>query len=320
LEGYDQPNADLYLQGALNSPQEDYEYYKLGEKVFPTIRNLERPEDGGYPGRDKYSWGCLIHPDEIRKIMAFGNGKLMTSSGEQFQDHQLKNWIDLTVQSFSDQIQWDIYPRLWRHRPTQSIQDRLIEPFAEWEDTYDFNGTENLNFTVKLRRKPICRLHKWDIFFPVTGQRMIDLRERAIIKSGAGILQAVFVKVPYTNTSPVPTGIVAWRSMIGATAMPGAYQVDYTSGYDHANRVPAELKEQILKLFTISLMSSFGDGIIGGMANYSVSTGVLSESVGTTMSATSAYYGARILQLTNELKEWWKSSRLKYQGVGFRAL
>lgn len=296
----------MILQGGLNQNNPNYEYTDLGQRLYPE-ESKPRP------------WGCLIHPDELRKILFFGNGKLITTGGDQLEDFQLKNWIDLTVRAFQEDIQFDIYPRLWRCRPIGN-QEREIEDFAEWDDPYDYFYTESTNFMLKLRRKPIAKLHEWDIFFPWTGQRVLDLKQRSIIKHNAGILQSVFVRTPWSNVAPVETGILAWRGLAGAGNVPGAYRVDYTTGYDHASRVPGELKEQILKLITISVMSSFGDGIIGGMANYSVSTGVISESVGTTMSATSAFYGARILQLQGEIKEWWKRNKMKYGHVGFGVL
>ncbi|PJZ87603.1 hypothetical protein [Leptospira levettii] len=294
--------------GMLNEESEDYGYHYLSQRLYPTLPKEQLPP-----------WGVLIHPDEIRKIFAMGNGKFITTTGDQLTDFQLKNWIDMTVQSFQEELQWDIYPRLWRHRPL-GTDVRIIEPFAEWDDPYDYKYTESQNFLLATRRKPIIQLHKWDLFYPWTGQRMLDLRSRAIIKHKAGILQSVFVRTPWSNVAPVETGIMAWRGMAGAGNVPGAYLVDYSTGYDHASRVPSELKEQIIKLFLISVMSSFGDGIIGGMANYSVSTGVISESIGTTMSATSSFYGARILQLTNEIKDWYKRNKNKYSHINFGVL
>jgi hypothetical protein len=304
-----------HYEGSMNVENEDYAYHNLYRKIdpwdFDTQTGLLVEHN-----RPTKEWGTLIHPHELRQILFVGNGRLITTSGDQIHDYQLKNWIDLTVESFSQQIQFDIYPRLYRHRPLPQQSPRTIEPYAEWDDLYDYNPSEANYFFVKLRRKPILKLHKWLLAFPYTGNKYIDLSKQAIIRHWQGILKAVFVRVPWSNIAPVQTGINAWRGLMhGYAQLPGGYQIDYTTGFDHASRVPAELKEQIMKLITINVMSAYGDGILGGMANYSTSVSVLSESVGTTMSATSAWYGARIKQLTDEIQAWWKQRRSAYGGV-----
>jgi hypothetical protein len=304
-------------EGQLNSQNEDYGYSDLAIKVYP-----EKAKDPIPP-----KWGCLFHPDEARRIMFLGNEPLMTTRGTQLENFQLKNWIDQTVLSFQDQIEWDIYPRLWRHRPTAYSQGRIdlsidgmIEDFAEWEDLYDFDATKSSRFLVRLRRKNVARVHKWILQSPWTGSTLIDLKERMTPKYKMGLLEAVFVRTPWANLAPQTIGLQAWRGLGSNQGFPSAYQIDYTTGYDHANRVPRELKEIITKFFTICVMSSFGDGIIGGVANFSTSVGVVHESLGTTMSATSAFFGARIKQLSDEIKDWWKQSKGRYSGIKFGAL
>jgi len=304
-----------HFQGTLNNENEDYLYHNLWRKVDPWDYNKTNGQLIEH-SRPTKEWGTLIHPDECRQILFIGNGRLITTGGDQMTDYQLKNWIDLSVESFAQQIQFDIYPRLYRHRPLPSQTPRYIEPWAEWDDLYDYNPSEANYFFLKLRRKPLLKLHKWLLAFPFTGNSYIDLTSKAIPRHWSGILKAVFVKVPWANIAPAPMGINAWRGLMhGYAQLPGGYQVDYTTGFDHASRVPAELKEQIMKLVTINVMSAYGDGLIGGMSSYSTSVSVLSESVSTTMSATSAFFGARIKQLTDEIQAWWKQRRSAYGGV-----
>lgn len=301
--------------GQLNIENEDYEYHNLGQKIDPWDID---PSNGKLieHNRPPKEWGCILHPDEVRRVLFVGIGKLITTSGDQLTDYHLKNWIDITVESFQKQIQFDIYPHLYRHRPLPQEDPRIIEPYAEWDDLYDYNPTEANYFFLKLRRKPLLKLHQWTLAFPFTGNKYVNLTKQAIPKYWQGILKAVFVRVPWSNIAPVQTGINAWRGIMhGYAQLPGGYQVDYTTGFENASRVPQELKEQIMKLLTINVMSAFGEGIIGGVASYSTSVSVLSESVSTTQSATSAFFGARILQLSNEMKEWWKVRKSAYGGV-----
>lgn len=291
--------------GQLNVKNIDYDYRDLGRLLDP--KHADNPP----------KWGCLIHPDEIRQVMAVGNGKFITTGGDQLQDYQLKNWIDLSIRSFGDQMQWDIYPKLWRHTPMPSDDpNRIIEEYAQIESAYDYRPSEANYFFLKLRHKPLHKLHKWELAYPFTGRHYLDLLPKAVPQYNLGILRAVFVQVPWSNAVPVQIGINAWRGLMqGGNFLPAAYLVDYTTGYSHASRVPAELKEILQDYITINIMSAFGDGIVGGMANYSTTIGILSESIGTTMSATSAYFGARIMQLGEKIKAWWKARKSAYGGT-----
>ena len=299
--------------GDLNKRSEDFKYHNLAIRIYPEKAKADPAPE----------WGCFIHPDEIRRVLMIGNEALITTKGTQFEDYQLKNWIDQTVQAFSDDIQWDIYPRLWRHRPVLSAPGgRLdisptgeIESFAEWEDLYNFDSNSSSSFLVKLRRKPLCRLLKWVLTYPWNGSQLVNILEYATPKYKQGLLQALFVKSIFTGTATPGFGIQAWRAINGMNFIPNAYQIDYVSGYDHASRVPRELKDVIINIFLVNLLSAYGEGIIGGVSSYSTSVGIVSESLNTTMSAENAFFGARIKQLKDQIKEWKKYNIHKYTHV-----
>ncbi|TGJ99864.1 hypothetical protein EHO57_13980 [Leptospira langatensis] len=309
-------------EGELNRQLEDFKYQNLAIKVYP-----DRDPKKNNAGKITPEWGCLIHPDEIRRVLMLGNENIVTTKGTQLEDFQLKNWIDMTVEAFQQAIEWDIYPRLWRHRPMPSEDGRFdisasgdIEDYAEWDDLYDYKSTQSNYFQLQLRQKPLAKVHKWTLAFPWVGGRGIDLMDNMIPKFRNGILRAVFVRVPGAALGQPTMGLQAWRTMQAGGSYPGAYQVDYTTGYDHANRVPRELKEVIIDLFLISLLSSYGEGIIGGISSYSTSVGVINESLNTTMSAENAFFGARIKQLNEKCKAWWKNNKHRYTQVKLRSL
>lgn len=301
------------MQISLNDESCDYTYKNLGAKVYPEQKD-NPPE-----------WGCLIHPDEMRRVLFVGNSKLITTTGDQLEDYHLKNWIDLSIVSFGNQMQWDIYPRLWRNPRNQDGTERYneVEEFAEFDDGYDYKPTEADYFLVKLRNKPISRLHEFALYLPLSAQRFVDLKQRASILHKHSMVRAMFIAMPYGyggNTGSI--GLNSWRAFISSAGniLPQAYRIEYTSGYTHSRLVPAELKEILMDYITINVMSAYGDGIVGGMSNYSTSVGILSESVGTTMSATSAYYGARIEQLGKKIQNWWKARQGAYGKIIFSSL
>lgn len=294
-------------QGQLNDKSLDYDYHDLGLRLEPGSENPP-------------AWGCFLHPDEVRHVLLVGNSLLVTVNGEQLTNYHIKNWIDHNVKTLSNRLQHDIYPRLWRSRPVRmkSHERREIEPYAEWDDFQLFDGNKhNKNFHLRLRKRPVAKLHSWEIVSPFTGEVLIDLTDYAIIHYSRGVLQAaLFNTGSYAGYSGLP--ISAWR--LGTGNYAAAHKIDYSTGYDHASRVPEELKEVVMNQMIIDVMSAYGDGIVGGLANSSVSVGVLSESIGTTMSATSAYFGARIAEKQKWLDEWFKKRAPAYTGFNFKVL
>lgn len=292
-------------QGALNDPNEDYAYHDLGRLVAPT--EAENPPE----------WGTLIHPDELRHVLFVGNSLLITVNGEQLTNYQLKNWTDHTVRTFAEELKHDIYPVLRRSRPVRGRRE--IETYAHWYDYHlaDHNRF-NKPFYLQLRRRPVCNLHRWRIVAPHDGQELYDLTPHTLIDHKTSSLHAAIFYNGMFGGGPAAQPIAAWRLQNLRHAI--VHEVDFTSGYDRAERVPHELKDQILKRMIVAVMSAFGDGIVGGLANSSVSVGVLHESIGTTMSATSAYFGARIHQIGKEIDEWMKTRAPAYRGISVRVL
>lgn len=295
--------------GLLNVEDEDYGYHNLSQKLNPDI-----PYDKLKP------WGCLIHPDEIRKVWFFGNGKFLSTGGATFTNYQLKNWADMFIQSFGEMIQWHVYPKLFRHRPVtvEGAYNAPIEEYANYDDAYDFNQMlSNYNsHVVILRNKPVHRVLKWVLTNPYNASQIIDLTKRMAIRHNTGTIRSTYLLASHAASAfgnlTIP---VNQYRLNGMQSLPNAYLVDYSVGYESARHVPKELVTVIVKELAASIMSAYGDGIVAGAASYSTSLSGISESLSTTMSATSSYFGARILQFTNENKEWLKQFKAKYTGM-----
>ncbi len=285
-------------EGKLNQINLDYKYLDLSRKIYPELPIDKLPE-----------FGCFIHPDELRHVLFVGNSLLVTVNGEQLTDYQLKNWIDHNVYVLANKLNYDLYPRLWRYNDFNK-KTREIEEFAEYDNIY-FDKLNSNVFIVKLRHRPICRLISWKVYSPFNNQFIIDLTDKAIIHSHSGIIQAYYYLVQGQNYYISPK---QYSSMYAGNVSL-IHKIDYVSGFDKANRIPEELKEVIFNQMIIDVMSAYGDGIVGGLASSSVSVGVLSESIGTTISATSAYFGARIVEKQKWIEEWFKTRAPYYKGV-----
>lgn len=99
--------------------------------------------------------------------------------------------------------------------------------------------------------------------------------------------------------------------------VPGAFRIDYTAGF-RKNKIPPVLKNAIGLYSSIGPLNIAGDLIAGaGIANQSIGVDGLSQSIGTTSSATNSGYGARILEYKNELKILIPQLRRSFHPIGF---
>ncbi|MCA9544050.1 MAG: hypothetical protein KC613_06650 [Myxococcales bacterium] len=104
-----------------------------------------------------------------------------------------------------------------------------------------------------------------------------------------------------------PSGISWW---------PGLWKISYRAGFPEGG-LPPRIQKAIALKASIDILNIAGDLIVGaGIATKSVSIGGLSQSVGTTASATSHGYAAKILQYEKLLKPLLKQIRLQFHGVG----
>ena len=264
-------------------------------------------------------WGSVLTPDEVRYVWNMGNSQLVNMTGQYFTDEMLQGWIDQTIWAIAEELQHDIYPVQWRHRPIKLEEPRYITEYERWDDPYYFKNVDINKFHLQVRRKPLIRVDKWLFVNAITHMQILDLLPHGTVNYDTGDLYRMgIINGGFFGFD----GNTAIRSAkifnnLGNKTVPGSYYVDYVSGYDHASRVPSDLKDLIAHIFEIKLLSAYGDGIVGGMANFSISIGggIISESVGTTMSATSAYFGARIMQLQGYVKDWLAKNESRYKGV-----
>ena len=80
--------------------------------------------------------------------------------------------------------------------------------------------------------------------------------------------------------------------------------------------MPVNILDLIGMLASFGPLNIFGDLIaVAGIANVSLSIDGLSQSIGTTSSATNAGYGSRIIQYTKQIKDQIPLLRRYYKGT-----
>lgn len=277
-------------------------------------------------------WGMLLTADELRYDELWGNSLTSQSDGSTITDDQLNEYARLAIRYMEVELNIDILPRRIRYKNSPD-NTGVISPRTDIDDTdftsrmdrkqlkelyiteqgYPFRPvTARKEFRIKLRRRPVIDLLTAKLIDPYYGGTVIDLMPYRVVKEG-------FTGVCYFRPRNMYQTSNVFR-MFFENSLYNPYQkdlqrifvIDYESGYQNCQDVPDELRVIIRKLAACTLMNIFGDGKAAAIASRSVSLNSVSESISTTMSATSAMFGARIIQYQKEIKEWFSQNRSKY--------
>lgn len=121
------------------------------------------------------------------------------------------------------------------------------------------------------------------------------------------------------NAQVILTGITSQVGMQRFDNIPDYWRVQYITGWD-IDDLPMDLLNIVGMLASIPALDVAGDLILGtaGIAGQSLSIDGLSQSISTSISATNAGYGARILSYTKQIEETAKRIRLVYDQPKFR--
>ncbi len=301
--------AEINSNVLLQKHWKGFEFGAPDEDAHPELHRI------CFPGEEGRGWGALVTPDEIRYIHLAGL-ELVTQSGAVVTDEMIVGLVDLHARSLAGDLQHVIYPRAFRARPADPATVLKKERHEEWYDLHDHRPESYKNFwLLQLRHRPAVRISRWDLLNPWSGEVILNLLAGADIHYQLAVLRNTRATARHGSTG----GNVPLRALrffgqdYDYRRLPGSFAVDFVAGYENARDVPHELRLVLAKLVTIHILSGFGDSIVSGLANFSISLSSISESVGTTMSATSAYFGARIKELSDELSAWFKANRSRYR-------
>lgn len=281
------------------------------------FNNPDLTSDYYYPG-----WGKIVTPDELRYVVLFGTRLTSSDQSQTYTDDMLQYYIDNAIALVERDLNIDIYPRTVRYEDPidQSTGQRiprtdiLNDPNLVREPGYPYRThlAEHYMY-VRLRRRPLQEvlaakivdpmffttidIYSWRREFPGFESMVQFFPNKFIAALGQFpyvFTRQVAVRYPYDN-------------------YPNAIMIDYRTGFKNAKDVPRELVEVVRLLSGIALLNDFGDGRTAALASQSTNLNSISESFTTTMSATNAMYGARIIQFQKQLKEWWQRNHRKYK-------
>lgn len=211
---------------------------------------------------------------------------------------------------------------VWEHYIVSAIRqiemelDIAIVPttFVEKHDYYA-NDWGAFSF-IALDNYPVISVESFDVRYP-SGQTVVTFPEEWYrLEEEVGHLQIVPTAGTLSNMLVGQGGSFLPAIFSGQSYLPQLFEIEYTAGFE-ANQVPRNIVEIIGMTASLGPFNLFGDLIAGaGIATLSLSLDGLSQSIGTTASATNAGFGSRLIQYIKQIKEQLPKLRATYKRVG----
>jgi hypothetical protein len=175
----------------------------------------------------------------------------------------------------------------------------------------------NWNY-VQLDFYPIINIEKWDVIFPANSTLFTYPNEWIRIDKDKGVLRL------FPDEGNIPQWVANTKFLPylipGYSQVPHMYEIHYNAGFSY-DQIPFIINDAVGLIASMLPLDTAGDLIVGaGIASSSISLDGLSQSVGTTSSATNAGYGARMLSYKNRLKERMTTLRNYYKGIIFDSI
>lgn len=229
----------------------------------------------------------LISIQEMKDLYLFGVN-LTDDNGQPYPDaifeHNIKAAIEWTEKEL------DIF--LTARDVVDEVHDHYAIDYARWG-------------YFRLDHYPIIEKPSRIAFkYPSMDNEVVINQDWIILEDGGrtGVIQIVPGQGNLADVLLIPGALMPMWS--GATGrVPGIWHFDYRAGFE-LGTLPEDIKQVVCMQAAIRILDIAGDLIAGaGIANFSISVPGLSQSVGTTSSATNAGYGARIIQYRRQIND-----------------
>lgn len=190
----------------------------------------------------------------------------------------------------------------------------LPTQFCEFHDYYreDYHAFNNL----MLDNYPLISVEEYRVQYP-SGQNVIIFPQEWLrLNKPEGNVQIVPTAGTLSEILVGQGGSFLPAIYNGMAYLPQLFQLVYTAGFEQG-KVPRNIIDLIGMFAALGPFHIFGDLIAGaGIANLSLSMDGLSQTIGTTSSATNSGYGSRVLNYLKQIKEQIPHLRNYYKRVG----
>lgn len=301
--------------GVVFSSQSDPFQVSAAAKVGYTFRNYTPPTN---------EWGEVLTADDMRHTYLWGiDLQAQDISKSSVDDDQLIHAVEEAVALWEEELDIIIRKRIYKTAPASTLNQK-----PEWEYGVDYtheldpleyesNQWWNLGF-LQLPHRPILSIDSFALYDRLDN-KILDLLADDWIRLDkfAGQINAY----PRTGSGIGRTGGYAGSSVFAAyggmfsSNYPQGFRLDYTAGYKNSDFVPKSIRSVVGMSAALILLAWVGDGLLAGFSSSSLSLDGLSESFSSTQSATSAFFGARIKDYQDRIKEFRKIGKLKFGNI-----
>lgn len=253
----------------------------------------------------KYSDTNLPTVSEVRSRWCFGL-PLSKEDGAVMVDPDIQCYIDAAIKTVERRLGIYLKPTVIVTNPDEGALVQGTE-YDIGEPAYDYDAQAYRQWGfLQLRERPVRKILGLKLVLP-NGQVIVDFMTRPEwIKLYPD--QGQIHIVPYAGDPSLfylLGGSQAGYPFVTGQlnrALPQMWYVDYIAGYE-LNAIPADIRNAVAKIAAIDVLGIAGSAVLAGLANASTSIDGLSESFGTTASATSTTYGAHIAQYQKEVDD-----------------
>ncbi len=275
------------------------------DKVGHTFRNYIQPAD---------SFGEVLTADDMRFTELFGIN-LVASNGQIIDDNQLRFWVETAV----EEVERILNISIVKKRIATNIErtNKVFgTDFDEEDDAYDFRiQMWRYEGPLPLRFKPVLSVERAKLF-DITDKEILDLKGSQWLRPIKRPGQLWF----FPRQASSGLGFAIGGSGIALSAYrfrdyPGAFEFDYTVGYENSIRIPKDLRKIIGRIATVAALNIIGDGLLAGFSSSSINLDGISESFSSTQGVENAFFGARINQYLKEIETWLKRNRRKFANL-----
>lgn len=240
----------------------------------------------------------VITAQELRELFLFGVN-LQDENGNEMPDTLLEHYIDAAQEWIDTEIPGIVLKQ-------QNIVD----------ETHDYYVDDYMQFgAIRLFRFPVISISKWAIQFPLQTDLLSFDPSWLRVESFSGYVNLVPTEGTLSSIILGQGGSFLPLLYNALDHVPAIIHLDYIAGHSDKKKI-ALIKNLVGKKASLGPLNIAGDLIAGaGIASKSISIDGLSQSIGTTSSATNAGYGARMINYNKEIDTDLKKLRNWHQGI-----
>jgi hypothetical protein len=246
------------------------------------------------------NYDLLVDADFIKEVFLFGVS-LKNDDGDTMSDYLIEFYIRSAQE--------------WLERELQI----LLRPTTIVNETHDYVLQDYTNFGfIKLNHLPVRRVSSVSMKFPVSSNSITFDDSWYKVDARNGIVNLVPTAGSFSTILMGQGGSFLPLLYNSVMSIPAIIEVDYEAGFA-PGQCPPDILEVIGMKAALGPLNIAGDLIAGaGIANTSISLDGLSQSIGTTSSATNAGYGARVIQYLKQIDKALGALRIAYRGIQMR--